>query len=89
MSNIQIPENIEEIRKFADEIGIDVKYLLGEKYEGDLYLSYVCYLPDNIVFNVGEFLFLCSVKSLPSVIIFNVSGKVYLSEENKVKVDWS
>jgi hypothetical protein len=24
------PENIEEIKKFAIEIGIDVKYLLGE-----------------------------------------------------------
>ena len=83
------PVNYKEIEEFAKSINLDVKYLLGEKYEEDLYLSYVCYLPDNIVFNVGEFLFLCSVKSLPSVIIFNVSGKVYLSEENKVKVDWS
>ncbi len=48
------PENIEEIKMFAEEINIDVKYLLGEKYEGYLNLSYVESLPANIVFNVGR-----------------------------------
>ena len=46
------PDNIEEIKKFAEEIKIDVKYLLGEKYDGLLFLDSVKSLPSNIVFNV-------------------------------------
>ena len=43
------PENIEEIRKFAEKINLDVKYLLGEKYEGGLkFLDIVEHLPANI-----------------------------------------
>ena len=68
------PDNIEEIEKFAEEIGIDVKNLLGEKYEGDLDLSSVKSLPSNIVFNVGGDLYLYSVRSLPDNIVFNVGG---------------
>ena len=71
---MEYPENIEEIRKFAEEIGIDVKYLLGEKYEGNLNLYSVEYLPANTVFNVGGSLFLDSVESLPNNIVFNVDG---------------
>ena len=72
------PENIEEIKKFAEEIEIDVKYLLGEKYEGNLSLPSVQSLPANIVFNVGGHLNLYSVLSLPNNIVFNVGGKLVL-----------
>ena len=73
------PENIEEIKEFSVEIGIDVKYLLGERYEGNLYLYSVESLPDNIVFNVGGFLDLSSVESLPANIVFNVGDWLVLS----------
>ena len=72
------PENIEEIEKFAKKINIDVKYLLGEKYEGTLHLSSVKSLPANIVFNVGDDLYLYSVESLPDNIVFNVGGSLSL-----------
>ena len=72
------PPNIEEIRKFAEEYGIDVKYLLGEKYESGLDLFSVKSLPDNIVFNVGGWLILSSVKSLPNNVVFNVGGGLNL-----------
>ena len=78
MNNIKLPENIEEIKKFADEIGIDVKYLLGEKYEGYLNLETVEYLPNNIQFNFGSNLHLRSVRSLPDNIVFNVGGDLSL-----------
>ena len=51
------PENIEEIERFSKIIGIDVKYLLGEKWEGNLLLPTVKSLPVNIVFNVGGKIF--------------------------------
>ena len=73
------PDNIEEIKKFAEEIKLDVRYLLGEKYDGNLNLAYVQSLPDNIVFNVGGGLVLYSVKSLPDNIVFNVGGYLNLS----------
>ena len=79
MSNIQLPKNIDEIKKFAEKIGIDVKYLLGEKYDGYLYLSSVESLPDNIQFNVGGYLNLSSVQSLPANIVFNVGGHLNLT----------
>ena len=31
---MEYPENIEEIKKFADEIKLDVKCLLGKKRKG-------------------------------------------------------
>lgn len=68
------PENIKEIKKFAEKINIDVRYILGEKYEGDMWLPSVRFLPANIVFNVGSYLNLSSVKSLPENIVFNVGG---------------
>ena len=71
---MEFPENIEEIKKFAKKIKLDVKYLLGEKYEGYLNLSSVESLPKNIIFNVGADLNLSFVKSLPDNIIFNVGG---------------
>ena len=76
---MEYPENIEEIRKFAEKIDLDVKYLLGEKYEGHLNLYSVESLPKNIIFNVGTDLNLSSVKSLPANIIFNVDGWLDLS----------
>ena len=76
---VNYPENIEEIRKFAKKNGIGVKYLLGEKYEGYLNLSFVKSLPDNIVFIVDGSLDLTSVKSLPDNIVFNVGGSMWLS----------
>ena len=73
------PDNIEEIKKFAKEIELDVKYLLGEKYEGYLRLPFVESLPANIKFNVGGNLWLDSVESIPENIIFNVGGNLDLS----------
>jgi len=72
------PENIEEIKKFAKKIDLDVKYLLGEKCDGGSYLGFYESLPDNIQFNVGDYLDLRSVKSLPTNIVFNVGGSLYL-----------
>ena len=82
------PENIEEIKKFAEEIGIDVKYLLGEKREGSLNLNSVQCLPNNIVFNVGGVLWLRSVKSISSSTIFNVGRNIYFPFGKKVKILW-
>ena len=78
MSSIRLPENIEEIKKFAEDNNIDVKYLLGEKYEDNLYLYSVEYLPNNIVFNAEGNLHLYSVESLPDNIQFNVGDYLYL-----------
>ena len=72
------PSNIKEIKKFAKEIGINVKYLLGEKYDGDFHLSRVKSLPANIVFNGSGYLYLESVKSLPTNTVFNVKGLLWL-----------
>lgn len=72
------PKNIEEIKKFAKEIKLDVKYLLGEKYVGNLYLALVKSLPNNIVFNVGGYLNLFSVEFLPDNIVFNVGDWLWL-----------
>lgn len=74
------PDNIEEIKKFAEEIGIDVKYLLGEKWKGSLNLSSVKSLPPNIVFNVGGYLDLSSVKTMPDNIVFNVGDWLFLRD---------
>ena len=72
-------KNIKEIKKFAEKINIDVKYLLGEKYEGNLWLDYIESLPANIVFNVGRNLNLYSVCSLPDNIVFNVGRNLVLN----------
>jgi hypothetical protein len=85
---MEYPENIEEIKKFAKEIKLDVKYLLGERYGYSLSLSSVRSLPDNIVFNVGDWLVLDSVQSLPANTKFNVDGNIYLPMKHKVKVIW-
>lgn len=72
------PKNIKEIKKFAKRINLDVKYLLGEKYDGFLFLGSVRSLPDNIIFNVSGFLDLSSVEYLPANIVFNVGGFLFL-----------
>ena len=74
------PENIEEIKKFAEDIGIDVEYLLGEKWEVNLVLpNSVKSLPANIEFNVGGWLWIPSAESLSANIKFNVGGYLSLS----------
>ena len=82
------PDNIEEIKKFAKRINLDVKYLLGEKWEDNLWLDYIESLPANIQFNVGAGLDLYFVRSLPENIVFNVEGDVYFQTDHKVKVIW-
>jgi hypothetical protein len=72
------PDNIEEIKKFAKKIKLNVKYLLGEKYEGYMNLYFVLYLPKNIIFNVDGDLYLDSVESLPDNIKFNVGKNLCL-----------
>lgn len=75
---MEFPKNIEEIKKFAETIHIDVKYLLGEKCEGNLHLRSVESLPENIVFDVGGLLNLPYVRSLPDNIVFDVDGSLNL-----------
>ncbi len=87
--NMNYPKNIKEIKKFAKRIKLDVKYLLGEKCDGLLFLDSVKSLPENIVFNVDGSLILNSVDSLPSNTIFNVKRKIRFSTKHKVKVIWS
>ena len=70
------PPNIEEIRKFAEENGIDVKYLLGEKYSyGMIFNSRQ--MPENIVFNV-EALWLHLLVDVPANTVFNIKGTLRL-----------
>jgi len=76
---MEYPENIEEIKKFAKEIKLDVKYLLGERYGYSLSFTSVESLPANIQFNVGGSLDLFSVESLPANIVFNVGDWLSLS----------
>ena len=78
------PENYKEIEEFAKNINLDVKYLLGECYEGSLYLSSLKKLSENITFNVGGYLYLSSLKKLPENTTFNVGGDLYLSTLKKL-----
>ena len=63
------PVNYKEIEEFAKKIGLDVKFLLGEFYEGTLVLNSLQSLPENIVFNVGGRLYLNSLQSLPENVV--------------------
>jgi hypothetical protein len=54
---VKYPKNIEEIKKFAEDNNIVVKYLLGERYEDNLDLCSVKSLSANIKFNVGGKIF--------------------------------
>lgn len=86
------PKNIEEIKMFAKDIGIDVKYLLGKKWKGDLFLGFVRHVPAHVQFNVDGCLGFIRVDSIHSSAVFNVSGKtkiglVYLDIQ-KVEVIW-
>lgn len=72
------PPNIDEIRKFAGKINLDVKYLLGERYEDNLNLRFVESLPADIVFNVNSFLNLGYVRSIPANTVFNIKGLLWL-----------
>jgi hypothetical protein len=87
------PKNIEEIKKFAEDIGIDVKYLLGKKWKGDLFLGFVRHVPAHGQFNVDGCLGFIRVDSIHSSVVFNVSGKVKFevfvtSVKQKVEVIW-
>ena len=66
------PPNIEEIRKFAEETYIDVKYLLGEKYPYGMVFNSL-YIPENIVFNV-KVLWLNNLVNVPANTVFNIEG---------------
>ena len=57
--------NYKEIEAFAKSINLDVKYLLGEKYEGDLDLSSLTSIPENFNVTVGGTLWLRSLTSIP------------------------
>ena len=70
------PKNIEEIKMFAKDIGIDVKYLLGKKRKGDLFLGFVGHVPVHVQFNVDGCLGFIRVDSIHSSVVFNVSGMV-------------
>ena len=86
------PKNIEEIKMFARDIGIDVKYLLGKKWKGNLLLGGVRHVPAHVQFNVDGWLGFIRVDSVHSSVVFNVSGKVRLGldtfDKQKVKVIW-
>ena len=76
------PENIEEIRKFADENGVDEKYLLGEKYSyGMIFNSRQ--MPENIVFNVKT-LWLFRLVKVPANTVFNVDGTLRLDSVESI-----
>lgn len=84
MSNTQLPENIEEIKKFAEEIKLDVKYLLGEKWEGDLNLNGVTNIPRNVYFNVERDLLLPDLRYVPEGVWFYVGAYLCLSSVEKL-----
>lgn len=75
------PTNIEEIRKFAKEIKLDVKYLLGETYNGNLDLTLVekIKIPANVQFNVRGDLWLGGVVTLPENVTFDVGERLCLN----------
>ena len=87
------PENIEEIKEFAEEIELDVKYLIGKKWDGNLWIWDARYIPANVKFNVSGWLCADRVDSVHSSVVFNVSGKVKFevfvtSVKQKVEVIW-
>ena len=82
------PENIEEIKMFAKDVGIDVKYLLGKKWKRNMLLGFVRHVPANVQFNVDGWLGFVRVDSVHSNVIFNVDGNVSLPFVHKVKVIW-
>ena len=73
------PSNYKEIEAFAKSINLDVKYLLGEKYEGSLVLCYLKTLPENFNVTVGGNLDLCSLKTLPENYKISLKGGLYIS----------
>ena len=87
--------NYKEIEAFAKSINLDVKYLLGEKYEGSLVLSSLTSLPENFNVTVGGSLYLCSLKTLPENYKINLKGELYINAAevftkviyNKIGVD--
>lgn len=70
--------NIEEIIKFAEEINLDVKYLLGERYNGNLDLSFVTDIPNGVKFYIKGDLYLPNISCVPSDVVFNVGSYLNL-----------
>ena len=70
--------NYKEIEAFANSINLDVKYLLGEKYEGSLDLSSLTSLPENFNVTVGGSLWLDSLTSIPENFNVTVGGNLWL-----------
>ena len=89
------PSNYKEIEAFAKSINLDVKYLLGEKYEGNIYLCSLTSLPENFNVTVGGNLRLDSLKSLPENYKISLKGDLYINTfgvskkviYNKIDVD--
>ena len=72
------PSNYKELEEFAKSINLDVKYLLGEKYEGSLYLNSLTSLPENFNVTVGGNIDLSSLKTLPENFNVTVGGNLWL-----------
>lgn len=77
------PENIEEIRKFAKKIDLDVKYLLGEKLDRCLWI-YTDYIPSNVILNIGESLMADSLQSIPTGVVIQVGNYIFLRSVNNI-----
>ena len=75
------PDNYKEIEEFAKTINLDVKYLLGEFYEGNLNLSSLTSLPENTTFNVGGYLDLSSLKSLSKNYKISLKNNLYIDDK--------
>ena len=74
------PVNYKEIEESAKTINLDVKYLLGEFYKENLYLSSLNELPENTTFNVGRNLYLNSLKELPNSYNITLKGGIYIDD---------
>ena len=75
------PVNYKEIEEFAKTINLDVKYLLGEFYEGNLNLSSLKSLPENTTFNIGGSLDLESLKSLSKNYKISLKNNLYIDDK--------
>ena len=83
------PSNYKELEAFAKSINLDVKYLLGEKYEGNLDLSSLTSLPENFNVTVGGYLDLGSVTSIPENFNVTVGGSLYLNSLKTIQENFN
>ena len=68
--------NYKEIEAFAKSINLDVKYLMGEKYGGNLDLSSLTSIPENFNVTVVGDLDISSLTSLPENFNVTVGGNL-------------